>query len=80
MGTFELKLNDAQGAPMTFPGKYMVVWKKQKGGSWKAEADITPISTQRGLASRFLAAKVLKVCDLEDQTVRFVCRCRLRKV
>ena len=40
IGTFELKLNDAQGAPMTIPGKYVVVWKKQKGGSWKAEADI----------------------------------------
>jgi uncharacterized protein (TIGR02246 family) len=38
--TFELKLNDAQGAPMTIPGKYVVVWKKQKGGQWKAEADI----------------------------------------
>jgi len=22
------------------PGKYVVVWKKQKGGSWKAQADI----------------------------------------
>jgi uncharacterized protein (TIGR02246 family) len=40
IGTFELKLNDAQGAPMTIPGKYVVVWKKQKGGQWKAEADI----------------------------------------
>jgi len=40
IGTFELKLNDAQGAPMTIPGKYVVVWKKQKGGEWKAEADI----------------------------------------
>jgi ketosteroid isomerase-like protein len=40
VGTFELKLNDAQGALMTIPGKYVVVWKKQKGGGWKAEADI----------------------------------------
>jgi ketosteroid isomerase-like protein len=39
-GTFELKLNDAQGAPTTIPGKYVVVWKKQKGGNWKAEYDI----------------------------------------
>jgi ketosteroid isomerase-like protein len=39
IGTFELKLNDAQGAPMTILGKYVVVWKKQKGGGWKAEAD-----------------------------------------
>jgi hypothetical protein len=36
----ELKLNDAQGSPMTIPGKYVVIWKKQKGGDWKAEADI----------------------------------------
>ena len=40
IGTFELKLNDAQGASMTLPGKYVVVWKKQKNGEWKAEADI----------------------------------------
>jgi uncharacterized protein (TIGR02246 family) len=40
IGTFELKLNDAQGAPMTIPGKYVVVWKKQKGGAWRVEADI----------------------------------------
>lgn len=39
-GTFELKLNDEKGAPMTIPGKYVVVWKKQKGGDWKAEYDI----------------------------------------
>ena len=39
-GTFELKLNDAQGAPTTIPGKYVVVWKKQKGGNWKAEYNI----------------------------------------
>ena len=40
IGTFELQLNDAQGSPMTIPGKYVVIWKKQKGGDWKAEADI----------------------------------------
>jgi uncharacterized protein (TIGR02246 family) len=40
IGTFELKLNDAQGSPMIIPGKYVVIWKKQKGGDWKAEADI----------------------------------------
>ena len=40
VGTFELKLNDAQGAPLTIPGKYVVVWKKQKRGNWKAEYDI----------------------------------------
>jgi ketosteroid isomerase-like protein len=25
---------------MTIPGMYVVVWKKQKDGQWKAEADI----------------------------------------
>ena len=40
VGTFELKLNDDKGASMTIPGKYVVVWKKQKDGQWKAEADI----------------------------------------
>ena len=40
IGTFALTINDAQGAPTTIPGKYVVVWKKQKGGEWKAEADI----------------------------------------
>ena len=40
IGTFELKLNDAQGHPSTTPGKYVVVWKKQPNGAWKAIADI----------------------------------------
>ncbi len=40
IGTFQLKLNDAQGASTIIPGKYVVVWKKQKGGAWKVEADI----------------------------------------
>ena len=40
IGTFELKLNDAQGVSTMIPGKYVVVWKKQNGGAWKAEADI----------------------------------------
>jgi ketosteroid isomerase-like protein len=40
IGTFELKLNDENGQSMTIPGKYLVVWKKQADGQWKAEADI----------------------------------------
>ena len=40
VGTFALTLNDAQGTPSMIPGKYVVVWKKQKSGEWKAEADI----------------------------------------
>jgi uncharacterized protein (TIGR02246 family) len=40
VGTFALKLNDAQGNATTTPGKYVVVWKKQADGAWKAVADI----------------------------------------
>jgi uncharacterized protein (TIGR02246 family) len=40
VGTFELKLNDANGSPTTTMGKYVVVWKKQSDGHWKAVADI----------------------------------------
>ncbi len=39
VGTFELRLNDAQGNPMTMLGKYVVTWKKL-GGTWKVAADI----------------------------------------
>jgi ketosteroid isomerase-like protein len=39
VGTFELKLNDAQGNAITMPGKYVVTWKKL-GGTWKVAADI----------------------------------------
>ena len=39
VGTFVLGLNDDKGTPMTIPGKYVVVWKKQDG-QWKAETDI----------------------------------------
>lgn len=40
IGTFELKLNDEKGTPMTMVGKYVVAWKKQGDGQWKVEADI----------------------------------------
>ncbi len=39
-GAFELTVNDAKGKPVKTPGKYVVVWKKQADGSWKAVADI----------------------------------------
>src|SRR5207302_5853137 len=39
IGTAELTMNDASGTPQTVSGKYVVVWKKQRG-SWKAAADI----------------------------------------
>ena len=31
---------DPQGNPVTDRGKYVVVWKKQPDGSWKAISDI----------------------------------------
>jgi ketosteroid isomerase-like protein len=40
VGTFELKMNDAQGNPTTTPGKYVVAWKRLAKGDWKAELDI----------------------------------------
>lgn len=40
VGTYELKVKDAQGNPMTEIGKYVVVWKKQPGKQWKVIADI----------------------------------------
>ena len=39
-GTFEESFKDAQGSPVKVVGKYVVVWKKQPGGQWKAIIDI----------------------------------------
>lgn len=39
-GTYETTFNDAKGKPVTDRGKWVVVWKKQADGSWKAVADI----------------------------------------
>jgi ketosteroid isomerase-like protein len=40
VGTFELKVNDAQGNRAITVGKYVVVWKKQADAHWKVVADI----------------------------------------
>jgi len=40
VGTFELKMNDPRGNSAGNIGKYIVVWKKQPSGEWKAVADI----------------------------------------
>ena len=40
VGTYLLKLNDSHGQQILSVGKYVVVWKKQKDGEWKAELDI----------------------------------------
>ncbi len=39
-GSFELTVNDKKGKPAASKGKYVVVWKKQADGVWKAVADI----------------------------------------
>lgn len=40
IGTYQLTMNDPQGKPMPDHGKYVVVWKKQADGKWKAAADM----------------------------------------
>jgi len=40
VGTFEESFKDAKGTPVKLVGKYVVVWKKQAGGEWKAIMDI----------------------------------------
>ena len=40
IGTYQLTMNDPQGKPMSDHGKYLVVWKKQPDGKWKAAADM----------------------------------------
>lgn len=39
IGTFDLTLADDAGKPTPMRGKYVVVWKKQANGMWKAAAD-----------------------------------------
>jgi len=39
-GTFEESFKDAGGQPVRVTGKYVVVWKKQANGQWKAAVDI----------------------------------------
>ena len=40
IGTFDLTLADQSGKPAAHRGKYVVAWKKQPNGEWKAAADI----------------------------------------
>jgi uncharacterized protein (TIGR02246 family) len=40
IGTFELALADESGKSSATRGKYVVAWKKQANGEWKAAADI----------------------------------------
>jgi uncharacterized protein (TIGR02246 family) len=40
IGTFDLTLADQTGKTTAHRGKYVVAWKKQGNGEWKAGADI----------------------------------------
>jgi uncharacterized protein (TIGR02246 family) len=40
IGTFELTMADQTGKSAASRGKYIVAWKKQANGEWKAAADI----------------------------------------
>jgi len=40
IGTYQLTMNDPQGKPISDRGKYMVTWKKQADGKWKAVGDM----------------------------------------
>jgi len=40
IGTFDLTVADQNGKSAASRGKYVVAWKKQANGEWKAAADI----------------------------------------
>lgn len=40
IGSYELTTKDANGQTKSEKGKYVTVWERQKGGSWRVEADI----------------------------------------
>ncbi len=39
IGSYEITSNDPAGNPVTRPGKYVTVWKKQADGQWKVAVD-----------------------------------------
>ncbi len=39
-GNWEASEKDAKGAPVTYRGKFLTVWKRQPDGTWKVAADI----------------------------------------
>ena len=39
-GTFAMILKDKKGKPTTQTEKYIITWKKQADGKWKAAGDI----------------------------------------
>ena len=40
LGLYETTVNDPRGNPLTYRGKYVVVWRKQPNGAWKVVIDI----------------------------------------
>ena len=40
IGTWDMTMNDKEGKPVNSKGKYVVAWKKQPGGDWKAVLDM----------------------------------------
>lgn len=39
-GPYKMSWKDAKGAPVSDHGKFLEIWKKQKGGGWKCVADM----------------------------------------
>ena len=39
-GPYEVTVNDPEGNPVTNKGKWVTVWEKQPGGTWKVVIDI----------------------------------------
>jgi ketosteroid isomerase-like protein len=39
VGSYRIRSNDPAGNPLTRPGKYLTVWKKQADGQWKVAVD-----------------------------------------
>ena len=40
MGTYEIRMDGPEGAPIRIDGKYLTIWKKQADGDWMVTADM----------------------------------------
>ena len=52
IGTYELKMDDADGNPTTTVGKYVTVWEKQADGGWKVPSTVSTPTAHRQAPSR----------------------------